>query len=92
GLFSKKPNTIAAKCSIIVGAVAWMLWAFFVEYGTSKLGLCKMIFGVDSLASGTLGYVDPLVIALPLSAITLVIVCLVRPIEDTTEIAVSEQT
>ncbi|MFA6679648.1 MAG: sodium:solute symporter family protein [Candidatus Methanomethylophilaceae archaeon] len=92
GLFSKKPNTVAAKCSIIVGAVAWMLWAFFVEYGTSKLGLCKMIFGVDSLASGTLGYVDPLVIALPLSAITLVIVCLVRPIEDTTETAVSEQT
>ncbi|MFA6710064.1 MAG: sodium:solute symporter family protein [Candidatus Methanomethylophilaceae archaeon] len=91
GLFSKRPNTTAAKCSIVVGALTWTLWAFFVEYSTSKLGLCRMIFGVDSLTSGILGYVDPLVVALPLSAITLIAVCLLRPTEETTGVGLTQE-
>lgn len=81
GLFSKAPDALAAKVSIAVGAISWSIWAFFVEYGTAKMiGLCRMLFGTDSLVTGLAGYVDPLIIGLPLSATALVIVCIVRSI------------
>ncbi|MBQ8180003.1 MAG: sodium:solute symporter family protein [Candidatus Methanomethylophilaceae archaeon] len=75
GVFSKRPNTIAAKASIIVGAVSWSIWAFFIERGTSNMiGLCDAIFGKPYLFDGLVGFVDPLIIGLTLSSVTLVVV------------------
>lgn len=78
GLFSKSPNSMVAKVSILVGAVSWTIWAFFVERTTSSMmGVCDAIFGVPYLSDGVIGYIDPLVIGLPLSAVTLIIGLLV---------------
>ena len=74
GLYTKKPNVLAAEISIAVGAISWTIWAFFIERTTSgMMGVCEALFGVPYLFEGTIGYVDPLVIGLPLSAITLVV-------------------
>lgn len=78
GLFSDRPNALAAKISILVGAVSWSIWAFFVERTTAgMMGVCDAIFGVPYISEGLIGYIDPLVIGLPLSAITLIICVLV---------------
>ncbi len=78
GLFSDKPNAMVAKVSILVGAVSWSIWAFFVERTTAgMMGVCDAIFGVPYISEGLIGYIDPLVIGLPLSAITLIATILV---------------
>ena len=78
GLFSDKPNALAAKVSILVGAVSWSIWAFFVERTTAgMMGVCDAIFGVPYISEGLIGYIDPLVIGLPLSAIALIATILV---------------
>ena len=78
GLFSNKPNAMVAKVSILVGAVSWSIWAFFVERTTAgMMGVCDAIFGVPYISEGLIGYIDPLVIGLPLSAITLIVAILV---------------
>ena len=78
GLFSKNPDKRAAHVSIAVGAISWSFWAFFIERTTSSMmGVCNAIFGVKYLSEGTIGFVDPLVIGIPLSALALVITLLV---------------
>lgn len=78
GLFSDKPNAMVAKVSILVGAVSWSIWAFFVERTTAgMMGVCDAIFGVPYISEGLIGYIDPLVIGLPLSAITLIVAILI---------------
>jgi len=69
GLFSKgRPNAAVAKISMAVGMISWALWAFFVNSGIAD------ILGIPTVVKGTwMNYVDPLVIGLPLSAITLVL-------------------
>lgn len=77
GLFSKKPSAIAAKCSLLVGAVSWFLWTAFVHVKESEpLGICKLIFGTKALLGEPWTVLDPLFIALPLSTITLVVLWL----------------
>ena len=78
GLFSKNPDKRAAHVSIAVGAVSWTIWAFFVERTTSgMMGVCQALFGVKYLSDGIYGFIDPLVIGLPLSALALIISLLV---------------
>ncbi|MGN1046337.1 MAG: hypothetical protein ACI4QG_04500, partial [Candidatus Cryptobacteroides sp.] len=78
GLFSKNPDKRAAHVSIAVGAISWSFWAFFIERTTSSMmGVCNAIFGVKYLSEGTIGFVDPLVVGIPLSALALVITLLV---------------
>ena len=78
GLFSKNPDKRAAHVSIAVGAVSWTIWAFFVERTTSgMMGVCQALFGVKYLSDGIYGFVDPLVIGLPLSALALIVSLLV---------------
>ena len=74
-LFSKRPSLLAAKMSLLVGAVSWFTWTAFVHSKESApLGICKALFGSDSLATGTSWtVVDPLVIAIPLSILALFI-------------------
>lgn len=74
-LYIKSLTKTAAYASFIVGIVSSIFWLFFIHIKESKpLMICKSIFGVDSLAEGTKwALVDPLIIALPASIITLII-------------------
>jgi SSS family solute:Na+ symporter len=75
GLFFKRVTKTAAIASMLVGFVVSSFWLVFVHFKEAKeLGLCKMIFGSNSLLSGKIIFVDALVVALPLSALTLIIV------------------
>ena len=71
-VYCKKPDPLAAKASLVVGALVWFIWALFVNTKYAAVfGLSKTLFG----QVGILGYpwsaIDPIVIALPLSAITI---------------------
>jgi solute:Na+ symporter, SSS family len=74
-LFTKRPSLLAAKMSLLVGAISWFSWTFFVHIAESQpLGICKALFGTDTLLAGTPWiYVDALVIAIPLSVLALFI-------------------
>jgi solute:Na+ symporter, SSS family len=55
----------------------------FIHFQEAKvLGVCKMLFGTNSLLSGKIIFVDSLVIALPLSALTAVVVSLLTKPDD----------
>jgi SSS family solute:Na+ symporter len=74
-LFSKTPSKRAAEMSLVVGTVTWILWTMFCCTTNSRvLGVCKGIFGSDSLLTKPWSILDPILIALPLSTITLLIV------------------
>jgi len=84
-LFSKKINKQAAIWGFFAGFLVSFFWLFFVHIKESQpLLLCKAIFGVDSLAQGTLwAVVDPLIIALPISIIvTLVAAKFGKPLPE----------
>ena len=74
-LFSKKVSLLAAKMSLLVGTITWFAWTAFVHTKESQpLGICKALFGKDSLLVGTSWtVVDSLVIAIPLSILALFI-------------------
>jgi SSS family solute:Na+ symporter len=74
-LFSKKVSLLAAKLSLLVGAISWFTWTAFVHIAESQpLGICKALFGSDSLLNGTSWtVVDSLVIAIPLSILALLV-------------------
>jgi SSS family solute:Na+ symporter len=79
-LHSKKPRRDAAITSISVGTVSYLFWALFINTGMSVfMPICKWITGNEVLfPDSLLAYVDPLIVALPLSALTLVAVWLIR--------------
>jgi solute:Na+ symporter, SSS family len=71
-LFSKRVSTKAAIASLVVGALGWFLWTAFVHKAESSvLGLSQFLFGQPAVLGMPWQVVDPLIIALPLSAITL---------------------
>jgi SSS family solute:Na+ symporter len=71
-LYSSSPSPFAAKLSLMVGALSWFVWTAFVHLKESAaLGLSNALFGADALLPMPWQVVDPLIIALPLSAITL---------------------
>ncbi len=72
----KEPNSNAAKISIIVGAAVWIFWGFFVCRGIAG------VIGTPIIEMGILNSVDPLIIALPLSAIALVIGIFAFPMKE----------
>lgn len=65
----------AAILGMMVGFASALFLLLFVFLDVSgKIMLCKALFGVDSLAIGTVwSKVDPLLIALPISALTTII-------------------
>jgi solute:Na+ symporter, SSS family len=72
-LYSKgEPRKDAAIISIAVGAVVWVVWGFFVSTSIAT------VIGTPMIDMGLWNYVDPLVIALPLSAIALYVTLKVR--------------
>ncbi|WP_458701415.1 sodium:solute symporter [Sulfurospirillum sp. 1307] len=77
GLFWKRVTRVGAISSMLTGLLVSSFWLLFVHFKEAKsLGICKAIFGTNSLLSGKIIFVDALIIALPLSTIVLVIVSL----------------
>ena len=75
GLFAKNRSTLAAKWSLVVGAIAWFVWTALVHVKESSvLGISQWLFGEAAVLGLPWQVVDPLIVALPLSIITLVVV------------------
>jgi len=76
GLFSKRITRPAAIASMVVGFLVSSFWLLFCHFKEAKaLGVAKALFGVNSLLGHSKwAFVDALVIALPLSTLTLLIV------------------
>jgi SSS family solute:Na+ symporter len=74
-LYSKTINKTAAISGFLAGFLVALLWTLFLHTKESApLSLCKALFGKDSLVLGTKWeVVDPLVIALPVSALVTII-------------------
>ena len=78
-LYSKRPCKKAAVASITVGTAVYMFWALFISKSMSVfLAICEALTGKKVLFDGLIQYVDPLVVALPLSAIVMVAVLLIE--------------
>jgi len=75
GLYSKKINKQAALWGFLSGVVVSLFWLFFIHTKESQsLLVCKALFGVDSLAAGSKWeFVDPLIVALPISILVTII-------------------
>jgi SSS family solute:Na+ symporter len=79
GLFSEAPSARAARASLVTGAAAWFAWTSFVHRAESgPLGIARLLTGSDALLPGSWQYVDPLVIALPLSILALAMVAVLE--------------
>ncbi|HTY47107.1 MAG TPA: sodium:solute symporter family protein [Methanomassiliicoccales archaeon] len=75
GLFAKRPSVLAAKLSLAIGAVAWVLWTTFACKTTASVfGVVQALTGKPSIFTGALAVIDPILIALPLSTLTLIVV------------------
>jgi SSS family solute:Na+ symporter len=74
GIYSKEPRRAPAIWSLVSGAAAWFLWTAFVHVKeSSAIGLSQAIFGAPAVLPMPWQVVDPLVIALPISAIVLLL-------------------
>ena len=74
GIISKRPSRLAATWSIFAGAAGWLLWTVFAHTAeSSALGICNMLFGVNTLVSSPWCYLDPLVVGTVLSVIVLLV-------------------
>ncbi len=74
GIYSRAASTRAAIASMVSGAVVWFLWTAFVHLAESKpLGICQAVFGTSALLGSPWNVVDPLIIALPVSAVVMVV-------------------
>ncbi len=75
GLFAKNRSTLAAKWSLAIGAIAWFVWTALVHVKESSvLGISQWLFGEAAVLGLPWQVVDPLIVALPLSILTLVVV------------------
>jgi SSS family solute:Na+ symporter len=87
-LFWKRMTRAGTLASLLVGFLASAFWSLFINSKTATgLGLCKALFGKETLIpasfSPTWAFVDPLVVALPLSLLTAILVSLgTRPLSD----------
>ncbi len=74
-LFSEKPSLLAAKASLVVGAISWFIWTAFVNTADSGvLGISNYFFGQPSMLQLPWQNIDPLVIGLSLSLVTFFVV------------------
>ncbi|MCL2786529.1 MAG: sodium:solute symporter family protein [Methanomassiliicoccaceae archaeon] len=75
-VFSKNPRTRPARLSMVAGSVVWLVWALFVNASIGGR------LGIEPVIAGQLIYVDPLIIALPVSAAIMIIGCFTGPREE----------
>lgn len=73
-----------AIASMLVGLISSSFWLVFVHFKEAKaLGIAKALTGSHSVLSGKVIFVDALIIALPLSIITAIIISLMtKPMEE----------
>mgnify|MGYP000111268338 CR=1 FL=1 len=77
GLFWKRMTKKGAIASMLVGLISSSFWLVFVHFKEAKaLGIAKALTGSHSVLSGKIIFVDALIIALPLSIITAIVVSL----------------
>ncbi|MCL2142122.1 MAG: sodium:solute symporter family protein [Methanimicrococcus sp.] len=77
GLFWKKMTKAGAYASFGVGFFVSIFWYVFVHTAeATPIGICQLLFGQATLLSGTWMYVDPILIATPLSIIAAIVVSL----------------
>lgn len=73
-VYCKKPDPLAAKVSLVVGAVVWFVWALFVNAKYAAVfGLSTAVLGTTSVLTYPWNAMDPIIIGLPLSALTILI-------------------
>jgi SSS family solute:Na+ symporter len=77
-LYWKRATRAGAVVSFIGGIATSSFWLAFMHAKEAvPLGFCKAIFGIPTLSGkGMLSQVDPIVVALPVSAILMVVVSL----------------
>jgi SSS family solute:Na+ symporter len=74
-LYWRRVSTTAAVSSMFVGTLTYAYMVLFVHAKEATIfGLCKILFGVPTLSSAPWTYIDPMVVALPFSAVVLVVV------------------
>ncbi|APH39652.1 sodium:solute symporter [Methanohalophilus halophilus] len=74
-LFWPRMTREGAIASLLVGTFASLFWLGFVHAKEAvPLGICKFIFGTDTLLTGTWTVVDPILVATPLAAVVAVTV------------------
>lgn len=81
GLFWRRMTRTGAAASILAGVMTSVFWMVFINAKTAMgLGICQTLFGkatlLSSACSPTWSVVDPLLVALPLSALVAVVVSL----------------
>jgi SSS family solute:Na+ symporter len=91
-IFWRRMTRPAAIVSMLVGFVTSLLWLALVHGKTAAgLGIARALFGVDHVVpqgwSATWTVVDPLVVALPLSALTAILVTWLTPPMDPAHVA-----
>jgi solute:Na+ symporter, SSS family len=86
GLYWRKATKAAARTSMLCGFASSLLWMlFFHEQESKAIGLCRLLFGQDTLAGLPLKMIDPQVVALPLAFVVFIVVALkTEPVSEET--------
>ncbi|MFA6756691.1 MAG: sodium:solute symporter family protein [Sulfurospirillaceae bacterium] len=83
GLFWRKMTKAGALCSMLGGFLVSSFWVLFAHFNEAKhLGVCKAIFGRDTLFSGKIIFLDALVVALPISILIAILVSLITKADE----------
>jgi SSS family solute:Na+ symporter len=71
-LYWPRVTPAGAVSSMISASISYLMMILFIhEKEATIFGLCNKLFGVNSLASAPLNYIDPLIVTLPISAVVL---------------------
>ncbi|MBQ2762978.1 MAG: sodium:solute symporter family protein, partial [Candidatus Methanomethylophilaceae archaeon] len=91
GLYSKSPRKDAAVASIVAGTSTYLFWALFINKGTSIfLPICELLTGNAVLFTGSVMYVDALIVALPVSIIVMALVLWLKKSSVETDSSVAQ--
>ena len=91
GLYSKNPRKDAAVASIVAGTSTYLFWALFINKGTSIfLPICELLTGNAVLFTGSVMYVDALIVALPVSIIVMALVLWLKKSSVETDSSVAQ--
>ncbi len=76
-LFWKRMTREGAIASLLVGSFSSLFWLMFVNGRTATdIGISKMLFGTNTILTGTWTVVDPIIVATPLAIIVAIVVSL----------------
>lgn len=84
-LYWPKVTPKGAICSMVAASAVYLLIVLLIhEKEAAVFGLCLKIFGVSTLATAPWTYIDPIIIALPVSSVVLVgVSSITQPIQQT---------